>query len=143
MQLISRISEIKKVFNVLVMHGLYSSRNVKQCQECLDNSFDLFYALVARKPVFDFPIQPYLDQHAQLQRLARDLKFACSMFRYNSSLIANSQGADQSARMRNPEDRYSPVEADITFTKDVRNELLIALYLDMHVGHDKNQYILI
>ena len=26
-------------------------------------------------------------------------------------------------------------------TRDVRNELLIVLYLDIHVGHDKNQYI--
>ena len=27
----------------------------------------------------------------------------------------------------------------ITFnTRDVRNELLIVLYLDIHVGHDKN-----
>ena len=24
-------------------------------------------------------------------------------------------------------------------TKDVRNKLLIVLYLDIHVGHDKNQ----
>ena len=27
------------------------------------------------------------------------------------------------------------------YTRDVRNELLIVLYLDIHVGHDKNQYI--
>ena len=26
-------------------------------------------------------------------------------------------------------------------TRDVRNELLIVLLLDIHVGHDKNQYI--
>ena len=26
-------------------------------------------------------------------------------------------------------------------TRDVRNELLIVLQLDIHVGHDKNQYI--
>ena len=26
-------------------------------------------------------------------------------------------------------------------TRDVRNELLIVLYLNIHVGHDKNQYI--
>ena len=26
-------------------------------------------------------------------------------------------------------------------TRDVQNELLIVLYLDIHVGHDKNQYI--
>ena len=26
-------------------------------------------------------------------------------------------------------------------TRDVRNELLIVLYLDIQVGHDKNQYI--
>ena len=26
-------------------------------------------------------------------------------------------------------------------TRDVRNELLIVLFLDIHVGHDKNQYI--
>ena len=26
-------------------------------------------------------------------------------------------------------------------TRDVRNELLIVLYLDIHVRHDKNQYI--
>ena len=29
----------------------------------------------------------------------------------------------------------------IYHTKDVRNELLIVLYLDIHVGHDKKQYI--
>ena len=28
-----------------------------------------------------------------------------------------------------------------SYTRDVRNELLIVLYLDIHVGHDKNQYI--
>ena len=26
-------------------------------------------------------------------------------------------------------------------TRDVRNELLIVLHLDIHVGHDKNLYI--
>ena len=26
-------------------------------------------------------------------------------------------------------------------TRDVRNELLIVLYLNIHVGYDKNQYI--
>ena len=26
-------------------------------------------------------------------------------------------------------------------TRDVRNELLIVLYLNIHVGHDKNQSI--
>ena len=26
-------------------------------------------------------------------------------------------------------------------SRDVRNELLIVLYLDIHVGYDKNQYI--
>ena len=27
------------------------------------------------------------------------------------------------------------------YTRDVRNELLIVLYLDIHMGNDKNQYI--
>ena len=29
----------------------------------------------------------------------------------------------------------------IVYARDVRNELLIVVYLDIHVGHDKNQYI--
>ena len=28
-------------------------------------------------------------------------------------------------------------------TKDIRKELLIVLELDIHVGHDKNSYILV
>ena len=29
---------------------------------------------------------------------------------------------------------------NFVYTRDVRNELYIVLYLDIHVGHDKNQY---
>ena len=33
------------------------------------------------------------------------------------------------------------IEESDANTRDIRNELLIVLYLDIHVGHDKNQYI--
>ena len=33
------------------------------------------------------------------------------------------------------------IYASIALTRDVRNDLLIVLYLDIHVGHDKKQYI--
>ena len=35
------------------------------------------------------------------------------------------------------------IEESDANTRDIRNELLIVLYLDIHVGHDKNQYITI
>ena len=39
------------------------------------------------------------------------------------------------------EGAISPLFHIIMYTRDVRNELLIVLQLDIHVGHDKNQYI--
>lgn len=36
---------------------------------------------------------------------------------------------------------YRWVSVGLHSTRDVRNELLIVLCLDIHVGHDKNQYI--
>ena len=33
------------------------------------------------------------------------------------------------------------IEESDANTRDIRNELLIVLYLDIHLGHDKNQYI--
>ena len=33
---------------------------------------------------------------------------------------------------------YPYILGSAEYTRDVRNELLIVLYLDIHVGHDKN-----
>ena len=58
------------------------------------------WARVARKSVFGFLTKWYSNQPAQLQRLARNLKFHLIKSRSDTFQEANNKGADQSARMR-------------------------------------------
>ena len=53
--------------------------------------------LHVRKPVFGVCYQVVLTEPAQLQRLARLLKFACSNFRYHSYQKMSDKDTDQPA----------------------------------------------
>ena len=55
-------------------------------------------------------IRSYPNLLAQLQRLARKLKFACSKFRYDTFQKVNNKGADHTGY-----DGFSCIEADMIF----------------------------
>ena len=67
-----------------------------------------------------FPSRPYLNQYAQLLRLAKKLKFLFWLFYDTFNSYGNNKGADQTVWMHrlvcvllftNSEDRFSWVEA--------------------------------
>ena len=61
--------------------------------------FRIIMCNAARKPVFGFATNKYSNQPAELQRLGRILKLACSKLGYCLLERENSKGADQPARM--------------------------------------------
>ena len=59
----------------------------------------MIWSLTRENLSFGFPTKCDSNQPAQLQRLARKLKFRSSKSRYDTFQKANNKGADQTVRM--------------------------------------------